>query len=109
MLLRLVNSTDILIVMIWLHCVHTVTACVSSVVAVSEILAADRQLAQEIEFDLKRFEEEQKKIAKPQTPLTATPHAQMVSQIKPKLFCMESRFCAFSLLMLLAMRLLLSV
>ena len=44
----------------------------------SEIMAADRQLAEEIEFDLKRFEEEQKKIAKPQTPLSATPHAQMV-------------------------------
>ena len=44
----------------------------------SEIMAADRQLAEEIEFDLKRFEEEQKRIAKPQTPLSATPHAQMV-------------------------------
>ena len=44
----------------------------------AEIMAADRQLAEEIEFDLKRFEEEQKKIAKPQTPLSATPHAQMV-------------------------------
>ena len=49
-------------------------------VAVSEILAADRQLAEEIEFDLKRFEEERKKITQPETPLSATPHAQMVHQ-----------------------------
>ena len=58
----------------------TVRACLSSVVAVSEILAADRQLAEEIEFDLKRFEEERKKITQPETPLSATPHAQMVHQ-----------------------------
>ena len=60
----------------------TVHACLSSVVAVSEILAADRQLAEEIEFDLKRFEEERKKITQPETPLSATPHAQMVHQIE---------------------------
>ena len=45
----------------------------------AEILTADKQLAEEIAFDLKRVEEEQKKAAKAaQTPLAATPHAQMV-------------------------------
>ena len=46
-----------------------------------EILAADKQLAEEIEFDLKRVEEEQRRAARaPNTPLPDTPHAQMVSQ-----------------------------
>lgn len=45
----------------------------------TEILAADKQLAEEIQFDLKRVEEEQKKAARAaHTPLAATPHAQMV-------------------------------
>ena len=45
----------------------------------AEILAADKQLAEEIAFDLKRVEGEQKKATKAaQTPLAATPHAQMV-------------------------------
>ena len=43
---------------------------------------ADKQLAEEIEFDLKKLEEEQKKaaaaIAVVSTPQAATPHAQMV-------------------------------
>ena len=56
-------------------CNYNETVCFA---CVSDIMAADKQLAEEIEFDLKRFEEEQKKIAKPQTPLSATPHAQMV-------------------------------
>ena len=52
---------------------------------VSDILASDRQLAEEIEFDLKRYEEDQKKLAREQTPtLSVTPHAQMV-------YCMYSR------------------
>ena len=53
---------------------------------VGEILVADRQLAEEIEFDLKMLEEEQKKAAAARaattavsTPQAATPHAQMVS------------------------------
>ena len=47
----------------------------------SEILAADKQLAEEIEFDLKRVEEEQKKASRAvHTPLAATPHAQMVGR-----------------------------
>lgn len=46
---------------------------------ISDILSCDKQLADEIEFDLKRFDEEQRKIAKViQTPAVATPHAQMV-------------------------------
>ena len=46
-----------------------------------EILAADKQLAEEIEFDLKRVEEEQRRAARaPNTPLPDTPHAQMVSR-----------------------------
>ena len=52
---------------------------------VGEILVADKQLAEEIEFDLKMLEEEQKKaaaakaaIAAASTPQAATPHAQMV-------------------------------
>ena len=47
---------------------------------------ADKQLAEEIEFDLKMLEEEQKKAAAAKaataavsTPQAATPHAQMVS------------------------------
>ena len=53
---------------------------------VGEILVADKQLAEEIEFDLKMLEEEQKKAAAAKaataaasTPQAATPHAQMVS------------------------------
>ena len=49
----------------------------------TEILAADKQLAEEIEFDLKRMEEEQKKAAAARavyTPLPDTPHAQLVSK-----------------------------
>ena len=48
---------------------------------------ADKQLAEEIEFDLKMLEEEQKKAAATKaataavsTPQAATPHAQMVSR-----------------------------
>ena len=45
----------------------------------AEILAADKQLSEEVVFDLKRVEEEQKKAVKAaQTPLATTPHAQMV-------------------------------
>ena len=45
-----------------------------------EILAADKQLAEEIKFDLKRVEEEQRRAARaPNTPLPDTPHAQIVS------------------------------
>lgn len=45
----------------------------------TEILVADKQLAEEIQFDLKRVEEEQKKAARAaHTPLAVTPHAQMV-------------------------------
>ena len=54
---------------------------------VGEILVADKQLAEEIEFDLKKLEEEQKKAAAAKaataavsTPQAATPHAQMVSR-----------------------------
>lgn len=54
---------------------------------VGEILVADKQLAEEIEFDLKMLEEEQKKAAAAKaataavsTPQAATPHAQMVSR-----------------------------
>ena len=51
---------------------------------VGEILVADKQLAEEIEFDLKMLEEKQKKAAAAKaatvsTPQAATPHAQMVS------------------------------
>ena len=57
-------------------------------VCVTELLAADRQLAEEIKFDLKRVEEEQKKAARAvHTPLPDTPHAQMVSS--PAIVCYE--------------------
>ena len=46
---------------------------------INEVLACDKQLAEEIEFDLKRFEEEQRRIAK--TPAVVTPHAQMVTAV----------------------------
>lgn len=47
---------------------------------VAEILAGDSQLAQEIQFDLKRFDEEQRRAV--QTPAaSATPHAMMVSPL----------------------------
>ncbi len=47
-----------------------------------EILAADPQLVEEIKFDLKRFEEEQKRAAKPATPIgVITPHGQMISPL----------------------------
>ena len=56
---------------------------------VGEILVADKQLAEEIEFDLKMLEEEQKKAAAAKataaavsTPQAATPHAQMVSSYR---------------------------
>jgi len=52
-------------------------------VCVVDILASDRQLAEEIEFDLRRFEEEQKKAAaKGQTPAVITPHTKVVSCFK---------------------------
>lgn len=49
-----------------------------------EILVADKQLAEEIEFDLKKLDEEQKKAAAAKaaaidTQQVITPHAQMVS------------------------------
>ena len=45
-----------------------------------DILASDKQLAEEIEFDLRRFEEEQQKaVAKGQTPAVITPHTRVVS------------------------------
>lgn len=48
----------------------------------TEILAADPQLAEEIKFDLRRFEEEQKRAAKPATPVgVITPHGQMISPL----------------------------
>ena len=54
----------------------------------AEILAADKQLAEEIEFDLKRMEEEQRKAARAvHTPLPDTPHAQMVSACVCKCKC----------------------
>ena len=43
----------------------------------SEILAGDPQLVQEIQFDLKRFDEEQRKVVN--TPTDITPHAMMVT------------------------------
>ena len=50
------------------------------IVCVVDILAGDKQLAEEIEFDLRRFEEEQKKAAaKGQTPAVITPHTKVVS------------------------------
>lgn len=45
---------------------------------VGEILAGDPQLAKEIQFDLKRFDEEQRRVVQT-PPTTATPHAMMVS------------------------------
>lgn len=47
----------------------------------SDILATDPQLAEEIQFDLRRFEEEQKRLQDQCQPTgtTATPLAQMVS------------------------------
>ncbi|XP_065903031.1 condensin-2 complex subunit D3-L-like isoform X3 [Dysidea avara] len=51
---------------------------------VADILAGDKQLAEEIEFDLRRFEEEQKKAAaKGQTPAVITPHTKVVSPLLP--------------------------
>ena len=45
-----------------------------------DILASDKQLAEEIEFDLRRFEEEQHKAAaKGQTPAVIRPHTRVVS------------------------------
>ena len=45
----------------------------------SDILTTDKQLAEEIEFDLRRLDDEQKRVAKTvQTPLAVTPHAQLV-------------------------------
>ena len=66
-----------------LSCLTNVTfvLCVSP-----EVLAADKQLAEEIEFDLKRVDEEEKRAARAaramadRTPLPNTPLAQMVSQ-----------------------------
>jgi len=65
---------------------------------IDEILAADRQLAEEIEFDLKRFEEERKKITQPETPLSATPHAQMVHQIESILHYLNPLLAVSSIL-----------
>ena len=49
----------------------------------TEILAADKQLAEEIQFDLKRVEEEQKKAVRAaHTPLAATPHAQIRAPLR---------------------------
>jgi len=45
-------------------------------------LASDKQLAEEIEFDLRRFEEEQQKaVAKGQAPTVIIPHTRVVSFI----------------------------
>ena len=43
---------------------------------VGEILAGDPQLVQEIQFDLKRFDEEQKRAV--QSPAVTSPHGMMV-------------------------------
>ena len=58
----------------YLH--HTLLCCPIYV----DVLAADRQLAEEIKFDLKRFEEEQLLANVQRTPAVLTPHAQMVSE-----------------------------
>jgi condensin-2 complex subunit D3 len=60
---------------------------------ITEILAVDKQLAEEIEFDLKRVEEEQRRAARaPNTPLPDTPHAQMVSPLlTPGQVCVTPR------------------
>ena len=51
----------------------------------SDILATDPQLAEEIQFDLRRFEEEQKRLQDQCRPTgtAATPLAQMVRLILP--------------------------
>ena len=46
----------------------------------TDVLVADRQLAEEIKFDMKRFEEEQQLASVQRTPAVLTPHAQMVSE-----------------------------
>ncbi len=46
-----------------------------------EVLAGDPQLAEEITFDLKRFDEEQKKVAAQATPIVTTPQSLMVKYI----------------------------
>ena len=50
----------------------------------AEILTGDPQLAEEIQFDLRKFDEEQKRLLteKPQTPNTDTPLGQMVVKNK---------------------------
>ena len=52
-----------------------------TLLCLSDILATDPQLAEEIQFDLRRFEEEQKRLQDQCRPTgtTATPLAQMVS------------------------------
>jgi len=61
-------------------CAHKFTLNVMMCVCIVDILASDKQLAEEIEFDLRRFEEEQKKAAtKGQTPAVITPHTKVVS------------------------------
>lgn len=52
---------------------------------IKEILTGDPQLAEEIQFDLRKFDEEQKRLLteKPQTPNTDTPLGQMVSPLIP--------------------------
>ena len=45
---------------------------------VGEILAGDPQLVQEIQFDLKRFDEEQRRTIQT-PPISVTPHTMMVS------------------------------
>lgn len=45
---------------------------------VGEILAGDPQLVQEIQFDLKRFDEEQRRAVQT-PPISVTPHTMMVS------------------------------
>lgn len=48
---------------------------------INDVLVADRQLAEEIKFDLKRFEEEQRLAGVQRTPAVLTPHAQMISPL----------------------------
>ena len=54
-----------------------------------DILSADRQLAREIEYDLKKFEEEETKAkeANLSRPPTLTPHAPLVSGAFLSCYC----------------------
>jgi condensin-2 complex subunit D3 len=47
---------------------------------ISDVMASDPQLAEEIKFDLKKFEEDQLKMVQ-RTPAALTPHGQMISPL----------------------------